>query len=238
MTRVSVCMATYNGSPYLRDQLDSILSQLSPEDELIVSDDHSTDDTRAIVESYKDRRIKLFTNPGSRGHVQNFAHAMKQATGEFIALADQDDIWVENRLDKMLALLRRMPPHSLVIGDVTEFDSHGIRAMQSPLGPTPSGRLIGIVRIFVGRLRYFGSAFLFRRDLIRYILPIPANIEAHDVWISMVACLRGSVMHLEEPVLMRRIHGDNLTPQSRRSLAKVAISRWNYVAALLQANAR
>src|ERR1035441_9328940 len=137
MTRVSVCMATYNGAPYLRAQLGSILSQLHPEDELIVSDEHSTDDTRLIIASYADARIRLFTNPGKRGHVQNFAHAMEHATGEFIALSDQDDIWVENRLERMLNQLRLMPRYSLVVGDFTEFGRDQDRTTLRRLGPFP-----------------------------------------------------------------------------------------------------
>jgi glycosyltransferase involved in cell wall biosynthesis len=105
MTRVSVCMATFNGAAYLFEQLDSTLVQLQSEDELIISDDHSTDQTQVIHGGYRDARIKIFTNIGKRGHVQTFAYAMAQATGEFIALSDQDDIWAVNRLERMLEQL-------------------------------------------------------------------------------------------------------------------------------------
>ena len=238
MTRVSVCMATYNGAPYLREQLDSILNQLHPEDELIVSDDHSTDDTRSIIASYEDARIRLFTNPGKRGHVQNFAYAIEHATGEFIALTDQDDIWVENRLARMLDQLRSMPKYSLVVGDVTVFDSSGVLAIQTALGPCPRSRFVQISGIFLGRFRYFGSAFLFRMDLTRYILPIPDYIEAHDIWIAMNACLHGKIVHLEETTLMRRLHENNLSPLRHRSLWKVFRSRVCYLTGLLQSSFR
>jgi len=238
MTRVSVCMATYNGALYLREQLDSILSQLYPEDELIVSDDHSTDDTRPIVASYQDARIRLITNPGKRRHVQNFAHAMEHATGEFIALSDQDDIWTENRLERMLDQLRRMPQYSLVVGDVTEFDGSGVLAIQAALGPCPRRRLVQMSGIFRGKFRYFGSAFLFRKDLTRYILPVPAYIEAHDIWIAMNAALLGKIAHLEETTLMRRLHENNMTPRRRRDLWRVVRSRACYLAGLLQSSFR
>jgi len=238
MTRVSVCMATFNGAAYLREQIDSILSQLHPEDELIISDDHSTDDTRSIVASYQDTRIRSITNPRKRGHVQNFAHAMEHATGEFIALSDQDDIWTENRLERMLDKLRGMPQYSLVAGDLTEFDSSGVLAIQTALGPCPRSRFVQISGIILGRYRYFGSAFLFRKDLTRYILPIPGYIEAHDIWIAMNATLRGKTVHLEETTLMRRLHENNLTPRRRRGLWKVLKSRACYLAGLLQSNFR
>jgi glycosyltransferase involved in cell wall biosynthesis len=231
-------MATYNGSLYLRDQLDSILTQLHPEDELVISDDHSTDDTPYILASYRDARIRVLTNPGKRGHVQNFSHAMAHASGEFIALSDQDDIWVRGRLQRMLGQLLQMPKKSLVVGDFTEFDSNGVRAVLPPLGACPTSRLVQMAGIFLGRYKYFGSVFMFRRELTRYVLPIPAYIEAHDIWIAMNATIRGKVAHLQEATLMRRLHGNNLSPMRHRSLPKVLRSRVFYVIGLLQASLR
>jgi glycosyltransferase involved in cell wall biosynthesis len=227
-------MATYNGAPFLREQLDSILSQLHSEDELIVSDDHSTDDTRSIIASYDDERIKVFTNPGKRGHKQNFANAMAHASGEFIALSDQDDIWVENRLERMLDMLCGMPPHSLVVGGFTEFGRVQHRTRLRRLGPSPRTGLVPLYRLFVGQARYFGSTFMFRRDLIRFVLPIPEHIEAHDIWIAMNACVYGKMSHLEETTLMRRLHGHNLTPLRHRGLWVVFKSRVFYLVGLLQ----
>lgn len=238
MPRVSVCMATYNGSLYLRDQLESILKQMDASDELVVSDDHSIDDTAAILASYHDVPIKLLTNPGKRGHVRNFAHAIAHATGEFIALSDQDDIWVEGRLQRMLDQLQQMPRNSLVVGDFTEFDHNGIRPIEFPLGACPPSRVIQIAGILLGRYKYFGSAFLFRRELTRYVLPIPPYIEAHDIWIAMNAGVRGKIAHLEETTLMRRLHEDNLTPMRRRDLAKVIRSRACYFAGMVQSSLR
>jgi glycosyltransferase involved in cell wall biosynthesis len=231
-------MATYNGAQYLREQLDSILSQLHPEDELIVSDDCSVDETRAIVASYRNPQIRLIANPRNRGHVKNFAYAMAHATGEFIALSDQDDIWVETRLERMLDQLDRTPRCSLVIGDVIEFDNQGVRPFQTPLGPSPHSRFIQMARIFLGRSKYFGCAFLFRRELMRYILPIPPVIEAHDIWIGMNACLRNRITHLQEAVVMRRLHEGNLTPLQSRGLSKVMKSRMNYIIGLIQTSLR
>jgi glycosyltransferase involved in cell wall biosynthesis len=236
--RLSVCMATYNGSLYLREQLDSILKQLDADDELIVSDDHSTDDTPSILASYRDARIRAITNHGRRGHVQNFARAMLHATGEFIALSDQDDVWVEGRLQRMLGQLLQMPKNSLVVGGFTEFDSNGIRPIQPSIGASPTNRFVQMIGIFLGRYTYFGSAFLFRRELTRYVLPIPDYIEAHDIWIAMNANIRGEIAHVEETTLMRRLHGNNLTPMRRRSLPKVLRSRVFYLLGLLQSSFR
>jgi glycosyltransferase involved in cell wall biosynthesis len=236
--RLSVCMATYNGSPYLREQVESILPQLGPEDELIISDDQSTDNTLSILASYTDPRIRLIANPGKRGHVQNFAHAIEQAAGEFIALSDQDDIWVENRLERMLGQLRQLPRYSLVIGDFTEFTSCGVATTQTKLGSSPRSQLAQLAGIFLGRFKYFGSGFLFRSDLMRYILPIPSYIEAHDIWIAMNATIHGRAAHFEETTLLRRLHGNNLSPRHHRRLPTVAWSRVLYLVGLLQSSIR
>ena len=235
---MSVCMATYNGAAYLREQLDSILNQLHPEDELIISDDHSTDDTRSIIASYEDARIRLFTNPGKRGHVQNFAHAMEHATGEFIALSDQDDIWVENRLERMLEQLRRMSPYSLVVGDVIEFDSNGVRENQRPLRPTPAKKLLQMLYIYRGDSKYYGCAFLFRRDLTRYVLPIPSYIISHDLFTALCACVHGRVVHLEAKTVMHRLHGNNRSPSRRGSLWYIVRTRVVNTIGLLQSSFR
>lgn len=237
MTRVSVCLATYNGERFLREQLNSILSQLLCDDEVIVSDDNSDDNTRSIVMSYNDRRVRLITNPSRRGHVGNFANAMVHATGQFIALSDQDDIWVEHRLERMLNLMKEQPELSLVIGDFVEFNRTGQLHALPDLGPSPKNGLTQLSRIFLGRAKYWGCTFLFRRELTRFILPIPRRIESHDIWIAMNACIHGRVGHLQEVTLLRRLHDQNVS-QPRRGLPIILRSRINYFLGLIQASIR
>src|SRR5688572_3666270 len=98
---VSVCMATKNGGEYLEEQINSILVQLNPEDELIISDDCSTDNTIAIVQSYKDHRIKLFQNKIPKGISKNFETSLQLSKGDYIFLADQDDVWLPRKHDVM-----------------------------------------------------------------------------------------------------------------------------------------
>ena len=88
---ISVCMATYNGEKYLREQVGSILTQLGENDELVVSDDGSTDSTIDILKSYNDPRIKIFINTGRHGVNSNFENALRHADGDYIFLSDQDD---------------------------------------------------------------------------------------------------------------------------------------------------
>ena len=98
--KISVCIATYNGERYIREQLDSILSQLSLDDEVIISDDGSKDSTIEIISSYLDSRIKVFKNNGKHGYVGNFENALNHSSGDFIFLSDQDDIWELQKIEK------------------------------------------------------------------------------------------------------------------------------------------
>ena len=97
----SVCMATYNGQKYLREQIESILCQLSANDELVISDDHSTDSTVDIIRSYGDSRIKMYANELTKGVTHNFENALNKSKGDIIFLADQDDVWLPNKISKM-----------------------------------------------------------------------------------------------------------------------------------------
>lgn len=231
-------MATYNGETYLREQLESIVSQLTDEDELVVSDDNSTDGTIDIIQSFADSRIRVVRNAGPRGHVKNFENALVNSRGRFIALSDQDDIWADHRLQNMVTLLEESPRASLLVGDFAEFNQHGELPQQQPLGMSPRNALRQLFVLMAGRAKYFGATFLIRRSLLRYVLPIPRMVEAHDIWIAMNACLHGEVIHCADSVLRRRIHDGNLTPRRRRGFLRILRSRLQYIAALGMAATR
>jgi glycosyltransferase involved in cell wall biosynthesis len=95
---ISVCMASYNGSKYIKNQITSILNQLAKSDQLVIVDDCSFDNTVNIIESLKDSRIKLFKNTKNIGVVGTFNRALKHANGDIIFLSDQDDEWLDNKV--------------------------------------------------------------------------------------------------------------------------------------------
>ena len=115
--KISVCMATYNGEMYIRRQLDSILKQMSADDELVISDDGSTDNTLEIIGSYKDRRIKLLHST-HKNLILNFENALKQASGDVVFLSDQDDIWFDKKVKKYKEHLKK---NLLVFSNATMF---------------------------------------------------------------------------------------------------------------------
>jgi glycosyltransferase involved in cell wall biosynthesis len=230
---ISVCMATYNGAQYIREQLDSILPQLGPADEIVVCDDRSKDDTLGIVESYGDPRIRAYRNEVNLGHVRNFEKALTLARGDFIFLSDQDDRWLPGRVEHMMSLMAREPDILLLASnfDLIGMDGADIGEYRL-LGPTKPTAWQQAFAIFAGRAPYWGCTFLMKRDILQYCLPIPKNIESHDIWIALTASVFGRVMNIAGPTLKRRIHGSNLTATSRRALSVVLKSRYHFLHAL------
>ena len=102
---ISVCIATYNGEKYIKEQLDSIIPQLGHEDEIVISDDGSSDSTLDIINSINDERIRITVNQGKHGVNSNFNNALLHAKGDFIFLADQDDIWLSGKVAECLKAL-------------------------------------------------------------------------------------------------------------------------------------
>ena len=118
--RVSVAMTSYNGEKYIHKQLSSILSNLGNNDEVVISDDGSTDNTRSIVEKFDDPRVKLIIGP-QKGLVKNFEYAIRCCSGEYIFLCDQDDVWYNNKIDKVLDVFSKtnsiLVEHDAVVVD-------------------------------------------------------------------------------------------------------------------------
>ena len=104
--KISVCMATFNGGKFIREQVMSILPQLGEDDEIIVSDDGSSDETINILNSFQDRRIKVIANKGRHGIVPNFENALKNSCGDYIFFSDQDDIWNINKVNTCILALK------------------------------------------------------------------------------------------------------------------------------------
>jgi glycosyltransferase involved in cell wall biosynthesis len=124
---VSIVMATYNGEKYLRQQLDSILEQTYQHIELVVVDDASTDKTLSVLEEYAamDSRVHVFPAEKNLGLVANFERGLRLANGEFIMLADQDDIFRKDKIELQLAALQDHPNRDLVVSDLSLIDESG-----------------------------------------------------------------------------------------------------------------
>jgi len=221
---VSVCMATYNGSQYIYEQVSSILNQLNATDELIVSDDGSTDNTVAIINSFNDARIKVYLNKSSGRPTENFQNALIRAKGEFIFLSDQDDIWIDTKYDKLKNLLLI---YDLVVSDSIVVDENLNKLIPSFFDYHGSKK--GVLRNAI-KNSYFGSCMAFRRKVLKYALPFPMSREiGHDVWIGLVAEMTGKVFFYNEALILYRRHSSAVTShaigKSKRSIFKKVSGR-------------
>lgn len=227
--KVSVAMATYNGMMYLEEQMDSILSQLIQEDELIVSDDGSTDGTREFLEALcaREARVRLLDGP-RRGVIANFENALSACTGDGIFLADQDDVWRPDKRARVVDTFQKTGA-VLVMHDAAITDEHGITVHPSFF--TWRGTRTGLIKN-LWKNSYIGCCMAFSKALLPHILPMPEGIAMHDQWIGLQAERHGKVVLLDTPLLAYRRHGGNATADGHGTLGTMLRQRWGTVKAL------
>ena len=227
---ISVCMATYNGSQFVRRQIESILSQLGIDDELIISDDGSVDDTCSIISGFQDGRIQLVTNSGRKGPVGNFQNSMRLASGKFIFLADQDDIWLENKVNITISLLQE---HDLVLSDCRVVDDRGIIIHPSFFKHRLSKKGFWYN---LYKNSYIGCCMAFRREVLDYVLPLPLNIHMHDWWIGLLVEANGRVVFAHTPLISYVRHGGNASQTGEKGfgLRQKVVNRLQMIISILR----
>lgn len=221
--RVSVCMATYNGQRYIQEQMASILEQLGQDDEVVVVDDCSTDATLSTIAAFNDPRIKVFKNAHNSGHVASFSRVLSLGEGETLIMADQDDLWLPRRVSKMVAALAS-PEHKCLSSNSEFMHDTGARMRYDCEGVTAASSTDyagNIWSIFTGRRRYYGCAMAISKDFRSVILPIPAYVESHDLWIAMAGNMARANVHLDDATLVRRVHGNNASIAKRPLVRKL-----------------
>ena len=217
---ISVCMATYNGARFLREQVDSILSQLSDEDELVVSDDSSSDDTVAILESYNDRRIKIF-HSDAHSPTYNFENAIKHSSGDYIFLSDQDDVWIDGRIDEAMKVHRGKGAGLVLVNGVLVDEKLNTKRASYFRGNP-------IKQSFLGNLHhnpFQGSCMSFSKELLPYLLPFPKNLIMHDSWIGLVAFRHSKCEYIPKPLMKYRRYGVNFTATHKYNFREKIIYR-------------
>ncbi|MDD2500274.1 MAG: glycosyltransferase family 2 protein [Geobacter sp.] len=229
---VSVCMATFNGQRFITKQLRSILCQLNDCDEVIISDDGSTDETLAIIRGLGDFRIKVLERLGPRkSPIDNFGNALAYASHSLVFLADQDDLWEVPKVETVSRLLQL---YDLVVTDCSLIDEDG--ATIAPSFFEQHGSKSGFWSNLT-RNSYLGCCMAFRRSLLEKALPLPPKVPMHDIWLGMLAELYGTTYFHPEPLVAYRRHATNATMTGGRSpnmLWQKIGFRYNLLSCLIQ----
>lgn len=203
---ISVCMASYNGEKYIGKQIESILSQLSDNDELIVSDDGSIDQTLQIISHFNDKRIKILKN-NSHCYTKNFENALNHAKGEYIFLSDQDDIW---RYDKVKVAVEYLQKYDFIISNarIVDSESRVMHKSRNDMLPVKNGFINNLIKT-----RYLGCCMVFKKQVRDSVIPFPSNrnLCSHDAWIAMVSELMFKTRVCEECLIDYRRHESNVS---------------------------
>ena len=223
MEKVDVLLATYNGEKYLKEQIDSILEQTYSDFRLLISDDGSTDDTRKILEEYKnkDSRIQVFFQESNLGVVKNFEFLLKKVESAYYMFSDQDDIWKAEKIEKSL---------NKIENDNCDLVYSDLEVVDEKLNVTYESywKLKGIYNK-IKKYNNFESLYLnnfvtgctiiSKKELIDTYLPLPntSKYVLHDYWISLILSQNGKIDYIEEPLIKYRQHKNNKVGSKKKS---------------------
>ncbi|WP_280640421.1 glycosyltransferase family 2 protein [Cupriavidus pinatubonensis] len=231
-----VALCTCNGAAYLRAQLDSLIEQSRPPDAISVSDDHSDDGTWAMLETWADDvrgrlgiRVLLHRNEIRVGVTRNFEIAINALDTDFIFLADQDDVWLGNKIEVLAACLEANSEVMLAHSDAHLVDSNNVdlgKSLYHSLYLTPvdnelvrQGRFF---EVYCRRNLVTGTTTAFRRELLRVASPFPACYWLHDEWLAACAAAWKEVRMLPDKLTRYRQHGSNVVGVPKSKAGRVA----------------
>lgn len=218
--KISVAIATYNGEKYISDQLKSIIDQTMPVNEVIIQDDISKDNTVAVIEKFIEQnrlqdRFKVSVNKCNLGYASNFITALKQTTGDYVFFCDQDDIWIKDRVEKMVEVMENHPEIGLLGSEFEPFKS----TLDAP--DVPAWELkkfknddslekleFNSENIFIGCQ---GCTMLMRRDFLDRISTYWYEGWAHDEYVWKLALAGDELYFFHKVTIKRRLHSDNVT---------------------------
>lgn len=200
MDRVSVVLCTYNGDRFIGEQLDSIVQQSYPIYEVIIQDDCSTDTTRSILDSYQNRYsfIHCFYNDCNKGVNANFWSAFEKASGDYIAIADQDDIWLPHKIERLVS---NIGDHDLIYADSIAFTNE-----ISTKTTLESNSTFSLWRFIAWQEGVLGHDCLIRRELVN---KVPSNCKhylVYDFALALVALSGKGLSHVTEGLTYFRRH--------------------------------
>ena len=220
---ISVCIATYNGAKYIKQQLESILSQIGNNDEIIISDDESVDKTVEIIKSINDSRIKILIHKKENSEIlkmksgsfmavsQNFENALNNAKGDVIFLSDQDDYWLPNKVNTCLSALEE---NDIVMSNYSIAGENLDVKIESFYAHSPISKYL---LVNIARSSFLGCCMAFRKCVLDYVLPFPKNLIGHDFWIGCLGVRNFRFLFIQAPLLLYRRTDSNVSTASAKS---------------------
>lgn len=214
--KIDVLLATYNGEKYVAEQIESILNQTYKNINLIISDDCSSDKTQEILREYsqKDSRIKLYLQQENLGVVKNIEFLLKQVENPLYMLADQDDYWLPEKIEKAVEKLNSENA-DLVFGDLEVVDQN-LKTIYPSFGDfmllnRKINKYIDSYKVNYLYNCVTGCTLISKKEFIKYILPLPTNSKfvIHDHWIGLMVSLNGKLAYMPEKYIKYRQHGNN-----------------------------
>lgn len=213
----SIAMGTYNGARHLREQLNSIAAQTRLPDELVICDDGSTDATQDLINDFAASvpfSVNFQINERNLGTIKNFERAIGLCTGDYVALTDQDDLWLPDKLAQMEAEFKRAPNVGLIFSNAEIIDERGHSAGHSlwealPLRPAELRQLrsSGAIDVLLPGSLVTGATLAFRARFKELVLPIPNDLPIiHDAWLALLIAAVSDVLPLPEPLIKYRQH--------------------------------
>lgn len=219
--KISIAMATYNGAKFLPEQLQSILDQTRQPDELIITDDNSTDETLEVIKSFSENApfvVRYSQNIKNLGYAGNFNEALMQSTGDLVFLSDQDDVWFSGKLAYLEEMAEMHPDKLVIMNDAALTEADLTEVGLTKLEQIYSAGLSD--QFFV-----MGCCCAVRRELLNLCLPIPPDYKAHDDWVAYFAEGLGSKLISERVLQYYRRHGNNESQFIVNRTTKV--TRWD-----------
>ncbi|MBE7172777.1 MAG: glycosyltransferase family 2 protein [Williamsia sp.] len=229
---VSIVVCTYNGERFIEDQLRSLLQQTYQHIEIIVSDDASSDGTVSLLSSYSSHpKCRVLLHKENVGFIKNFERGMAVATGTYIALCDQDDSWLP---EKIQLLCQHIGDSSGVYCDSELINERGERLGKkiSDIKHMYSGT---DARGFVITNMVSGHALMIRREVLNRALPLPSSVF-HDEWLTVHATVLNGIRYVDKPLVLYRQHEKNITQivMNKRARSRTRNNRWNALLRKLQ----
>jgi glycosyltransferase involved in cell wall biosynthesis len=228
---ISICMATYNGEQFISRQLDSVLKQLSPADQVIVVDDGSTDGTVRLLKDKYSSQVEVHVNNVNLGVIKSFEKAISMAEGEIIFLCDQDDEWEDKKVETVLKAFENGA--DLVVHDAVVVDGND-KVIHPSWNEYNHNNMNQNVFGNIIKNAYTGCMMAFKRDFVSDFVPFPSSIEMHDQWIALVAMMNNKkVVYIKEALMKYVRHGSNVTGMKKRSLTKQVAGRAGTIKAVM-----